>query len=174
MLSLLAVLGLLVLPASAGGAAERYSPLADGPIVIEDTGLRPIIAEYDESITPYLTHLSQASCNLTIEDGAVNFYGMVTMYRNRYSRIILTLQRSANGVTWTDVPDMEWLQIWYTNGAHMLSKSLTDLPADITIGPITKRRHWIPITPCWRPCMCIPTLNIRQYKAAKKMVLCVI
>lgn len=23
---------------------------------------------------------------------------------------------------------MEWLQIWYTNGAHMLSKSLTDLP----------------------------------------------
>lgn len=127
-LSLLAVLGLLVLPASAGGAAERYSPLADGPIVIEDTGLRPIIAEYDESITPYLTHLSQASCNLTIEDGAVNFYGMVTMYRNRYSRIILTLQRSANGVTWTDVPDMEWLQIWYTNGAHMLSKSLTNLP----------------------------------------------
>ena len=53
---------------------------------------------------------------------------MVTMHRNTLSRVILTLQRSTDGIHWTDVPDMEWLQIWYTNGAHMLSKSITDLP----------------------------------------------
>lgn len=132
---LIAVVSLFAIMAAPVSAQEQSasfsydsSLLTSGPVVVYDKDIPTVYANADQEITPYLTYLTQASCNLTIKDGIVSFYGTVSMYRSKWTRIILTLQRSTNGYTWTDVPDMEWQEVFYTNGGHSIMKDISGLP----------------------------------------------
>ncbi|HJD22876.1 MAG TPA: hypothetical protein H9694_01890, partial [Firmicutes bacterium] len=76
---------IMAAPVSAQEQSESYSYdsslLPSGPVVVYDKDIPTVYANADQEITPYLTYLTQASCNLTIKDGIMSFYGTVSMYR---------------------------------------------------------------------------------------------
>lgn len=96
-------------------------------LVMLTTGT-PVYAETNASIsartgqiTPYYAYLSRIGAGLSIEgNGYAICSGDIVLFKNYDSEITLTLQRSKNGVSWSNVTS--WSKSFSGIGSHSLEK----------------------------------------------------
>lgn len=71
-----------------------------------------MVVETNGVIVPYYTYVSSVGAGLSIErDGYATCSGSIVVYGNRNGELTITLQRSTNGKTWTNVKS--WTDSFY-------------------------------------------------------------